>query len=709
MPVDPDQPPRGPMLVPWIYDVLLWVFSVCLDVFFREVSPRGAWRIPKRDAVIIVAAPHANQFVDSILLMRILKQYAGRRVSFLIAKKSMGEPYIGRMAACMGALPVERAMDNVKPGQGQIYMPDPEGNPALIRARGVDFTTFTAGGMIILPRDGREPPEQQTIASILGPDELLLRRSFKSGEMGHPLRQQLLVGTPYSVAPYVNQADMFDAVFRGLADGECIGIFPEGGSHDRPNLLPLKAGAAVIALGTLAHDPHCKLTILPCGMSYFNPHKFRSRAVVEFGDPVQVDPMQVIAFKQGGASKRNAVESLLQMIQNALAAVTQQAPDYETLMLIQATRRLYRPLRTKFPLPVVVEMNRRLIAGYTRYKDEPRVVQLGKAVSDYNLKLRALGIKDHQVEWGNARQRPRWLAFLTLLYRIGQFVTLGTATLPSLALFWPVFVTTKIITVRKQRNALSASVVKLEGRDVVGTWKILVAMGLAPMLYTWYTVVVSLWLHHCRQNGYYATLAPWWSRADIYVTDGISLKFFSTAFFGFLITITFAGLRIGEIGVDIIKSLPPLLIALSPRSANALAELQAQRESLSSRVVDAIDALGPELFPDLDLEKPNHDIQEDGTYESRAETVPTGRPRSPVHSGTMRRHVRRSSSGGSSFYPYYGSSKALAITIKDDLGEVNRRFMDSTQSADQDSHIRIETKLGLSGTIGVTLEEKKVV
>ena len=132
----------GPTLVPWICDILLWIFSHCLDVFFREVFPRGAWRTPKRNTVIIIAAPHANQFVDSILLTRILKQHAGRRVSFLIAEKSMREPYIGRMAVCMGALPVVRAMDNVSPEQGQIYLPDPDENPTLVRARGVDFTTL---------------------------------------------------------------------------------------------------------------------------------------------------------------------------------------------------------------------------------------------------------------------------------------------------------------------------------------------------------------------------------------------------------------------------------------------------------------------------------------------------------------------------------------------------------------------------------------
>jgi glycerol-3-phosphate O-acyltransferase/dihydroxyacetone phosphate acyltransferase len=710
MAVNQKQLPAQPLLVPVIYDVLLRIFSVCLDIFFREVYPRGAWRIPRQEALIIVAAPHANQFVDSVVLMRILKQYAGRRVSFLIAEKSMREPYIGRMAASMGALPVVRAMDQVKPGVGQIYLPDPDGNPTLVRGRGVDFmdpTKFSPGGLIVLPRVGSEAPEQQTISQILGPGELLLRKPFESAKMGHPLRDRLLTGTSYKVAPHVDHGDMFNAVFQGLANGGCIGIFPEGGSHDRPSLLPLKAGVAIIALGTLARYPDCKLTILPCGLSYFNPNKFRSRAVVEFGTPVQVHPDQVTAFKEGGNSKRNAIGSLLQTIQDALAAVTQQAPDHETLMLIQATRRLYRPLRMKLPLPVVVEMNRRLIAAYTQYKDEPQVVQLRKDVADYNRTLRALGIKDHQVEWGDAKQRPPWLALFTLLYRVGQLLTLGIATLPSLALFWPVFVVTKLISVKKQRKALASSVVKLEGRDVVGTWKILVAMGLAPMLYTWYTIVVTLWLHHCRHNGYYAARAPRLIRADVYVPGSISLKVFSASFFGLLIAITFAGLRVGEIGVDIIKSLPPLFIAISPSSANALSELRTQRKRLSARVVDAFDSLGFEIFPDLDPEEfENEYVYDDGAYQSKLKSMPSSRPGSPVRSRSTSRNRRRSNSVGPELYPYYGSHRVLTVSSQDELGEVNRRITNMHQKI-QDSTTGLGSKAGSKRGGDAEVERKK--
>jgi glycerol-3-phosphate O-acyltransferase / dihydroxyacetone phosphate acyltransferase len=45
----------------WIYDVFLWTFSVLVDLFFREIHPRGSWKVPRRGPVIFVAAPHANQ------------------------------------------------------------------------------------------------------------------------------------------------------------------------------------------------------------------------------------------------------------------------------------------------------------------------------------------------------------------------------------------------------------------------------------------------------------------------------------------------------------------------------------------------------------------------------------------------------------------------------------------------------------------------
>ena len=52
-------------MVGWRYDFVLWTLSVLVDLFFREVHPRGSWKIPRRGPVMIVAAPHANQVSDA--------------------------------------------------------------------------------------------------------------------------------------------------------------------------------------------------------------------------------------------------------------------------------------------------------------------------------------------------------------------------------------------------------------------------------------------------------------------------------------------------------------------------------------------------------------------------------------------------------------------------------------------------------------------
>ncbi|KAJ5664436.1 acyltransferase [Penicillium longicatenatum] len=620
-------------MIPWLYDLVLWLFTCALDLFFREIYPRGAWRIPEKGPVLIVAAPHANQFVDSAILMHLLKSQAKRRVSFLIAQKSMNEPYIGTLASCMGALPVVRSMDLTKPGKGRVYLPDPNNDLALINGIDTDFTQseFMTGGSITVK--GPNGPQTASIEEILGPTSLRLKKPFDA-----PLSEDGRKGATFKIAPHVDQSRMFSAVYEELSHGGCIGIFPEGGSHDRSNLLPLKAGAALMSLGALAQDPNCGLSIVPCGMNYFHAHKFRSRAVIEFGRPIHVHPDQVEAFKAGGTSKRNAVGSLLETIYEGLESVTQISPDHETLILVQSTRKLYNPISKKIPLPLVIEFNRRLLKGYTRHRDDSQIKDLRKAVTEYNRRLESLGIKDHQVEWGNLEEKPWWLTLITLFYRLCKLMALSIGTLP-------------------------ASVVKLQGHDVVSTWKILVAMGLAPTLYAYYTIIVTAWLRYNRNGGYYTNSVPWWMAANTYVPNFVPLWVFAMSFYGFMIFVSFAALRFGEVGMDIIKSLPPLLVALNPLSSSFLVQLQAHREKLSERVTKTIDDLGFGIMPDIDAEIPSDSYNLDA-YQSLLKSMPPSEPDT--------RESSRSRSNGPANAPRI---KALsAVTSEGDLEEVDRKI-----------------------------------
>src|SRR6202035_4809237 len=226
-----------------------------------------------------------------------------------------------------------------------------------------------------------------------------------------------------------------------------------------------------MALGALQKNPNTDLKIIPCGMNYFHPHKFRSRAVIEFGVPLTVPPALVDKYADP-LTRREAIKCLLDTIYNALLSVTVNTPDYETLQVVQAARRLYKPAHRRLPLPKVVELNRRFVEGYNHFKDDPKVVKLRKDVLQYNQRLHALGIRDHQVE--NARYDPLTVLGI-LIYRSLKVTILGFGALPGIILFGPVFIATKVISHRKAKEALKASTVKLRGRDVLATWKFLVA------------------------------------------------------------------------------------------------------------------------------------------------------------------------------------------------------------------------------------------
>ena len=66
-------------------------------------------------------------------------------------------------------------------------------------------------------------------------------------------------------------------------------------------------------------------------MNYFHAHKFRSRAVVEFGSPIEVNPELVEMYRNG--NRREAIGKLLETIYQSLVAVTVTSPDYDTLMV----------------------------------------------------------------------------------------------------------------------------------------------------------------------------------------------------------------------------------------------------------------------------------------------------------------------------------------------------------------------------------------
>jgi glycerol-3-phosphate O-acyltransferase/dihydroxyacetone phosphate acyltransferase len=245
-------------------------------------------------------------------------------------------------------------------------------------------------------------------------------------------------------------------------------------------------------------------------------------------------------------------------------------------------RRLYNSKGTKLPLPRVVELNRRLVQGYERYKDDPRIISLKEEVIVYNKKLRALGLRDHQVQ--SVKIHPV-VAAGKFIYRIAKLLVLGTLVVPGTALFSLVFIATKVMSLKKAREALAASNVKVQARDVMATWKLLVAMGAAPVAYAWYIIIGLYWYGKNNCNGY--------------LPDGIQKRYLIIGQLIFYVTVTYGALRFGEVAMDIFKSLGPLWKAMNPFSNSELAKVQKRRIDLAERVNALINELGPEMYDDF--------------------------------------------------------------------------------------------------------------
>lgn len=93
------------------------------------------------------------------------------------------------------------------------------------------------------------------------------------------------------------------------------------------------AGFAIMALGAMAENKNLDIKIVPVGLNYFHPHRFRSRAVVSYGSAITVNRDMVDRYKEGGPAKREAIAELIEAGYEGLKSVTINSPNYDTLMV----------------------------------------------------------------------------------------------------------------------------------------------------------------------------------------------------------------------------------------------------------------------------------------------------------------------------------------------------------------------------------------
>ncbi len=257
----------------------------------------------------------------------------------------------------------------------------------------------------------------------------------------------------------------FASMFQVLADGGTIGIFPEGLSHDESQLSKLKTGAARLALGG-AENIQGPVTIVPCGLTFIHPKRFRSRVLVQYGPPIEIEP--------GRGTEKATVNAVTDEIAVALRRLTINAPDWETVRALDVVRRLYQP--QEISIEDRVELSRRFNAYYGQVASNPKVLQLMARVRSYQEKLDELGLTD--------RELARDLSKLEISGRVLRHLMLVAFWLPLSApgapLHIPTFAFARIAGARLTPR-----------KDVIATTKMLIGMLLVLLSYA--AAVGVLW------------------------------------------------------------------------------------------------------------------------------------------------------------------------------------------------------------------------
>ncbi len=126
-----------------------------------------------------------------------------------------------------------------------------------------------------------------------------------------------------------------------LKRGGAIAICPEGVSHNEPRLLPIKSGAARIALGAAAKTNGAApldVVIIPAGLYYTAKQSFRSAALLRFGTPLRVE---TATFDSDGEPPRESVRNLSESIACELGKLVLNASDKELWAKIMRAENIF--------------------------------------------------------------------------------------------------------------------------------------------------------------------------------------------------------------------------------------------------------------------------------------------------------------------------------------------------------------------------------
>ncbi|CDO70086.1 hypothetical protein BN946_scf184806.g13 [Trametes cinnabarina] len=169
---------------------------------------------------------------------------------------------------------------------------------------------------------------------------------------------------------------LFRETFKALDREEVIGVFPEGTSYTECRIAQVKDGASHAALEYVKWVKQTrgglskKLLVVPVGIVYTDKAQYQSRVCVRWGKPIDVE-----AFAQENLAQdttlpheldaRPLVKALTAEIERRLMDITINAPDWDTLYVMEAARDILWDDKEHIPASHFVWISQNLISLFT--------------------------------------------------------------------------------------------------------------------------------------------------------------------------------------------------------------------------------------------------------------------------------------------------------------------------------------------------------
>jgi 1-acyl-sn-glycerol-3-phosphate acyltransferase len=177
---------------------------------------------------------------------------------------------------------------------------------------------------------------------------------------------------------------------RLLAQGETVGIFPEGKSHDHLKVEQVRTGTARMALQAVQSGAS-GLKIVPVGITYERKERFRSAVWVRVGEPLDVAAW----LKEHGDDERKAMRSLTAEIDRRLKELVIHLHEEQWEPFVDDLEVLLPPPPESARNPLAVLRWRKRIADAMNHflaADRPRAEALAAAIQQHREKLTAVGL-----------------------------------------------------------------------------------------------------------------------------------------------------------------------------------------------------------------------------------------------------------------------------------------------------------------------------